>query len=72
MVMLLLGIQLIILSEPTSAGFNDRLRRLFRLLLPHLENDNRISICPVYDAKRAGFIVDPQLVGRIKGVGSLN
>jgi len=62
MVMLLLGIQLVILSESTSAGFNDRLRRLIRLLLPHIENDNRISICPVYDAKRTGFIVDPQLV----------
>jgi hypothetical protein len=59
-VMLLLGNQLVILSKPPSAGLNDRWRRLFRRLLKHIENDNRVSICPVYDAKRASLIVDPQ------------
>ena len=58
----LIARQPVIVAEPPLACLDAPLRRAWRFLAEHLQNDDGIGIGPIQDAERAGRIVDPQLM----------
>src|SRR6266571_313618 len=55
-------LEFVVSLDPFFASVYDRLRRLFILLVKHLQDHDRVAINPIYDSPREILIVHTQLM----------